>query len=112
MTTIGDRVYITTGFDLPACPVIRNGIFAGTMRGGRFVPAHGVYAAPVCRPRQKLDLTAEEPRTAAFLHGEEIACDASLKGYCGVWLDGVPLGFGKASQGRLKNHYPKGLRTL
>lgn len=112
VTTIGDRVYITTKFDLPACPVIRNGIFAGTMRGNRFVPAHGLYATPACLPRQRLDLAAEEPRTAAFLHGEEIACDTSLKGYCGVWLDGVPLGFGKANQGRLKNHYPKGLRTL
>lgn len=110
--TVGDRVYITTRFSLPACPVIRNGIFAGNMRGGRFVPAHGLFANTACRPRQQLSLTVTDPRTAAFLHGEEIPCPAELKGYCGVQLAGAPLGFGKASQGRLKNHYPKGLRTL
>lgn len=110
--TVGERVYITTCFPLPECPVIRNGILAGTLQKGRFVPAHGLFACPACRPKQTMCLTAADPRTAAFLHGEEIACDTSLRGFCGVQIDGMPLGFGKASQGRLKNHYPKGLRTL
>ncbi|NLG92109.1 MAG: hypothetical protein GX485_00825, partial [Clostridiales bacterium] len=47
----------------------------------------------------------------AFLRGEEIAVDASRKGYTGVAVDGVLTGFGKCSNGRLKNHYPKGLRN-
>ena len=34
------------------------------------------------------------------------------KGWCGVAAAGVTAGFGKCSGGRLKNHYPKGLRNL
>ena len=46
----------------------------------------------------------------AFLRGEEIDCDT--KGYTAVCVAGVTTGFGKASSGRLKNRYPKGLRNL
>lgn len=112
IVTIKDRVYITTRYSLPDCPVLRNGILAGTLQKGRFVPVHGLYTTPACRPRQILTLSADHPRTTAFLHGEEIPCGDAYRGYCGVFLDGIPLGFGKASGGRLKNHYPKGLRTL
>jgi NOL1/NOP2/fmu family ribosome biogenesis protein len=37
---------------------------------------------------------------------------SDIKGYCAVCVNGITLGFGKASNGRLKNKYPKGLRTL
>lgn len=112
VVTVGDRVYITPNFQLPSCPILRCGILAGTMHSGRFVPEHGLFASPVCDPRQVLNLTLDDPRTAAFLHGEEIDCDSTLKGFAGVLIEGVPLSFGKASGGRLKNHYPKGLRSL
>lgn len=57
-----------------------------------------------------LALSADDPRVAAFLHGEEIPCET--KGYTAVSVDGMITGFGKASGGMLKNKYPKGLRTL
>ena len=44
-------------------------------------------------------------------NGEEIAADG-ISGYTRVCVEGIPCGFGKASGGRLKNYYPKGLRTL
>ena len=44
--------------------------------------------------------------------GEEIEVPSDIKGYCAVCVNGITLGFGKASNGRLKNKYPKGLRTL
>ena len=50
-------------------------------------------------------------RLAAFLRGEEIEGPQEGRGYCGVSVSGVVLGFGKLSGGRLKNHYPKGLRN-
>ncbi|MFQ7106095.1 MAG: methyltransferase RsmF C-terminal domain-like protein, partial [Neglectibacter timonensis] len=34
------------------------------------------------------------------------------KGYTAVCVSGVTTGFGKASGGKLKNKYPKGLRNL
>lgn len=112
VVTINDRVYITTKYNLPNCPVLRNGIFAGTMQKGRFVPAHGLFSCPICIPKRVVDLVCDDKRLSAYLHGEEIECGGELKGYCGVTVDGIALGFGKASNGRLKNHYPKGLRTL
>ena len=44
-------------------------------------------------------------------NGEEIEADGK-KGFTRVLVEGIPLGFGKLSEGRLKNYYPKGLRTL
>ncbi len=36
--------------------------------------------------------------------------EADTKGYTAVCVNGITIGFGKASNGRLKNKYPKGLR--
>ncbi len=44
-----------------------------------------------------------------YLAGHPIPCD-NRNGWCLVFMDDVPLGWGKVSQGILKNHYPKGLR--
>ena len=58
------------------------------------------------------ELTLDDPRTAAWLRGEEINAATAQSGWCAVLVDGFPLGGGKASGGRIKNHYPKGLRSL
>ena len=56
-----------------------------------------------------LNLTAEDPRVKAFLHGEEI--DArDFKGFAGISVEGVMTGFGKCSGGRMKIDIPKGYR--
>jgi NOL1/NOP2/fmu family ribosome biogenesis protein len=58
-----------------------------------------------------VELSADCPEIKAYLHGEEIAVPSAIKGYCAVCVNGMTLGFGKASNGRLKNKYPKGLRV-
>ena len=58
------------------------------------------------------ELTLADPRTAAWLRGEEIEAQTAQNGWCAVLVDGFPLGGGKASGGRIKNHYPKALRNL
>ncbi len=50
-----------------------------------------------------------EPLHGAYLRGEELDCEGG--GYTAVCVNGVVTGFGKASGGRLKNRYPKGLRN-
>ena len=57
-----------------------------------------------------LDLDCDSEEIRCFLHGEVIDCDC--RGYTAVAVSGITVGFGKASLGQLKNHYPKGLRTL
>ena len=61
---------------------------------------------------QIVDLGADSAAIRAYLHGEEIDVPHELSGYAAVAVSGMTTGFGKASNGRLKNKYPKGLRTL
>lgn len=92
--------------------LLRGGVLAGSVVKKRFQPAHALFMAwgAVCVNRE--ELTREDPRTAAWLRGEEIEARTAQNGWCAVCVDGFPLGGGKASGGRIKNHYPKGLRNL
>jgi len=92
--------------------LLQAGIPAAVAKKGRLEPTHTLFAAYGKTATQRLDLPADSPAIAAFLKGEPLSVDAALKGYVAVLCDGVPLGFGKASGGTLKNHYPKGLRNL
>lgn len=109
---MGDRILLLPD-GLPKTdrvPILRAGVVLATVRKNRLEPDHGVFAAASDGSvRRLLDLTPDDPALAAFLAGEEIACDAD--GYVGVAVCGAVLGFGKASGGRLKNRYPKGLRN-
>lgn len=95
-----------------ASRVLRNGVPAGFVRKGRFEPAHALFACPFRTPQRTVALELNDPRVTAYLHGEEIMCSPELAGYCRVSVDGIPLGFGKAVRGVLKNRYPKGLRIM
>lgn len=92
--------------------LVRGGVLAGSVVKKRFQPAHSLFMAygAQCSNREKL--TLQDPRTAAWLRGEEIDAVTAQKGWCAVCVDGFPLGAGKVSGGRIKNHYPKGLRNL
>ena len=94
-------------------PVLRAGIILGEIIKNRIEPHHSAFMA--AQPDdcvRSLDFSAESAEINAFLHGEEIAVSNGIKGYAAVCVDGVTVGFGKASGGRLKNKYPKGLRRL
>ena len=45
-------------------------------------------------------------------NSEAFAAVTAADGWCAVCVDGFALGAGKVSGGRIKNHYPKGLRTV
>ena len=99
--------------DLSGLRVIRAGLTLGQLKKGRFEPDHALAMA--LRPdavRQTLDLTADDPRALSYLKGEAISGSPELSGYVLVTVDGFPMGWGKASKGTVKNHYPKGLRRL
>lgn len=85
--------------------LVRAGIPLGKAGRGYFKPHHSLAMAG--RARQRLELWGDE-RLAAYLAGEEIA--ASGGGWCQATILGCPLGWGKISQGRMKNHLPAGLR--
>ena len=91
--------------------VLRPGLQLGTVRKGRFEPDHALaMALHPGEAARVLDLAAGAPEASAFLRGESLPCDAALKGWTLVAIGGISAGWGKASGGILKNHYPKGLR--
>ena len=110
----GDLAVLPPPVALPAAKlhILRAGVPAGRLQKGRFVPSHALFMAhgAGCANAERLTLT--DPRTAAWLRGEEIEAKTARPGWCAVLVDGFPLGCGKASGGRVKNHYPKALRSL
>ena len=92
--------------------LVRCGVQVGSVEKDRFVPAHHLLHAFGAQCANREELTAQDPRTAAYLRGEEIATATAANGWCAVCVDGFALGAGKVSGGRIKNHYPKGLRNL
>lgn len=101
--------------DLPDCNglgVLSAGVAVATVCKNRLEPAHSIFiASRMGNCRQSINFSPTDPQLIAFLHGEEIHCD-NCSGWTAVCVAGIPVGFGKASNGRLKNRYPKGLRLL
>lgn len=103
------------GFPIPPAGVVALGAALGEIRKGRLVPHHHFFTAYGHRMKQKQILDPNDPAVTAYLAGEEIAVSEDLCGFSALLLAvgdaAVTLGGGKAVGGRLKNHYPKGLRV-
>lgn len=91
--------------------ILRYGLLIGELRKNRLEPAHCLFNAAGVVPKRVLNLTFNDERLYRFLKGEEIVVEGE-KGYTAVWVENVPLGFGKCSGTRLTNRYPKGLRLF
>lgn len=101
-------------FDFSGLQVLRVGVRLGEWINGRFEPSHSL-AMSLKKEECKnvLDISETDNRIEKYLRGEtlEIGENENVKnGWCLVCIDGYPLGLGKAVNGTLKNHYPKGLR--
>ena len=97
--------------DLKGLRVLRAGVELGTIKAKRILPSHSLFMAENIKNCQSfLNFDNYDEMLYRFLKGEEIPCDK--KSYTAVAVKGVTIGFGKASGGTLKNHYPKGLRYI
>lgn len=104
----GEQLYIQPPRipDLNGLKVERPGLHLGTAKKNRFEPSH--TWAMTLRPEDvKQVVMLSDP--AAYLRGETVMCGEE-KGWVLAVIHAEPLGWGKASGGMLKNHYPKGLR--
>jgi NOL1/NOP2/sun family putative RNA methylase len=89
--------------------ILRAGVLAGEIKNGRFTPDHALaMAMPAAAFRRNLPL--ENDAITRFLAGETVACPPEYAGWCAATASGHPVGWGKAVDGVLKNHVPKGLR--
>ncbi len=84
--------------------VVSPGLALARVLPGRIEPMHASAMALPGLPFVSLD--AEAAR--AYLRGEAVPCADA--GWRVATFDAMPLGWGKASGGLLKNHLPKGLR--
>ncbi len=99
---------------MPPFGVVSAGVALGEVRKGRMVPHHHFFAAYGAEMENRLVLEPEDDLVARYLAGEELEAPEILDGYASMCLRvgnaAVSLGGGKVSAGRMKNHYPKGLR--
>ncbi|OLA23595.1 MAG: tRNA and rRNA cytosine-C5-methylase [Faecalibacterium sp. CAG:82-related_59_9] len=108
----GGGVLLPVPFPQTTLHVLRAGVFVGSVQKGRFVPEHHLFTAFGAQCTNREELTLTDPRTVEYLSGREIEARTAADGWCCVTVDGWPLGGGKVSGGRVKNHYPKALRLL
>lgn len=114
----GKNIYLLPdgGPDLAGLHAIRVGWWLGTLhaseRGGgyRFEPSHALaLGLQASDAQRRLELEASSAQVLAYLRGEVLDWKGEA-GWVLVCVDGFPLGWGWGVQGRLKNHYPRGLR--
>ena len=110
-----DNIFLLPDVSLPQRGVFAAGMLVGTLQKNRIEPHHHFYSALGTSVTRQLHLSADDPRVTQYLRGEEIDCpelSGVKNGFTAVLFEGAALGGGKCVAGRLKNHYPKGLRLI
>ncbi len=112
----GNRLYAVpdAALDWQGLKVTRFGWWLGTVKPGRFEPAHALALAlrpDQVPPQRRWDLTADDERARAFLHGHPLPSPGP-DGWTLVTVDGFPIGWGKRVAGVLKSHAPRWLRRI
>lgn len=102
----GDVLYAVPRLSPPANgrKVISPGLALVRVFPNRLEPMHALAMADARLPVLPLD----EGAARAYLRGEAVPCSGA--GWIVATFSDMPLGWGKASGGLLKNHLPKGLR--
>ncbi len=97
-------------FDFKGLYVLRAGLRLGEVKNGRFEPSHSLALATKKENWiNAVDLPENDSRLEKYLRGETL--ETNLKnGWCAVCVAGFTIGLGKAVNGVVKNHIPKGLR--
>lgn len=112
--TLGEQVRLLPA-DMPACrglSVLAAGIPVATLCKNRLEPCHGAFlAARSDTCGLQAAFAPDDSALLNYLRGQELPFDGE-KGWTAVTVAGIPVGFGKAVGGKLKNRYPKGLRLL
>ncbi len=105
----GDNLFIMPEEtpSLAGLKVARCGLHIGTFKKDRFEPAHAL-ALFLGEEDVLLSKRVNEDEAESFVKG--MTLNGEGKGWCLISVCGYSLGWGKASGGVIKNHYPKGLR--
>ena len=112
VSVVGERAYRVPDPELAGTGVrlVRPGLLLGRARPGRFEPAHALAMAVGAGAARRVR-EVDDREAAAFIRGETLGWEGPA-GWALVSWNGWPLGWGRGAGGTLKNHYPKGLRTM
>lgn len=102
---INNEALIKKGINYVSC-----GVLLGDIVKNRFEPAHNLYTAFGFNFINKFELDYRSSDVNKYLRGEELDLDFE-DCYGAVLVNGCALGGFKISNGKFKNHYPKGLRN-
>ncbi len=108
----GDNLYLLPErVDIDKLKIMRCGLHLGVCKRNRFEPSHALSHA-LCEEAyiNKVEIPSDDNRIKQYMHGETISADTT--GWCVVKADNYVIGWGKGSNGIVKNHYPKHLRIL
>ena len=114
VSRLGDKVVLLPNSieQVPLHSVFMAGVLLGEIQKGRVEPSHQFFSAYGECFKRKIELSHTPDLLSRYLYGEEIEAPEGVEnGYCVITYKGTSLGGGKISGGRIKNHYPKGLRN-
>lgn len=87
------------------------GIYLGNLENKIFKPAHSMYRSNLLIDKYKYTYDLSDKEYADYISGKELKIDKEDHYYLLTYKD-LSLGYGKLSNGILKNKYPKGLRRV
>lgn len=108
----GENLYLipNNAPDTNGLKVLRCGLHVGILKKNRFEPSHALsHYIKKCDAKYTEDFSVDSQEVYQYLRGNTINTNQS-RGWVLVTVEGIPLGWGKESNGVLKNHYPKGRR--
>lgn len=108
----GEQIYLVPKdmISMRGMKIVRPGLHLGTEKKNRMEPSHALALALHMEETDRVAALTEE-EAKRYLGGESLPY-AAVKGWVLLAYEGYPLSFGKAANGQIKNHYPKGLRMI
>ena len=114
----GERVYYMPENlpELKGARFLRSGLLLGELKNTRFEPSQALAMnLKMEEYAHTLNLSSDDDRLMRYLKGETIDVEdlipAKAKGWHLICTDGFPLGWGKVTNGTLKNKYLPGWRN-
>ena len=115
----GDELYMYPELltSINKIKVLRAGLHMSTRKKNRYEPAHA-WAMSLKPDSVRQYIDCDKDTAIKYLRGEALNINDispeinNMKGWVLICYMGCSLGWGKAGNGVIKNHYPKGLRIV
>lgn len=108
----GDNLYLMPEYvNTDKLRIVRCGLHLGVIKKNRFEPSHALSHA-LCGDAyiNSAEFSADSEEIKRYMRGETVSAD--ICGWCAVKAGDYVIGWGKASNRTIKNHYPKYLRAF